>query len=286
MKYDTKALICSGVTFTAQEDEEKAACRRLIASLKRATEENLKAIENYRQQEVLRQFNDSLARAVEDNLAAIAALKAGFDSSQPRVPRGSSDGGEWTDTGGGRGVTSERIREALRTRTPGSFERIGAVASNSREIPIPEKTFKTGTAVESLHRNLSPKIYGDGLCATNVANALRASGIPLGRPETRWNEGATEPWARDYGQTLKDVQFSEIAKNDSSGKYPPPDYTPQKGDVVVIQPISGQNPAGHIAMYDGKQWVSDFRQNRDIWSNRHYEERGTSYKIYRHPNRR
>ena len=36
-------------------------------------------------------------------------------------------------------------------------------------------------------------------------------------------------------------------------------YAPQRGDVVVFAG-SDANPHGHIAIYDGGHWVSDFRQ--------------------------
>ena len=36
-------------------------------------------------------------------------------------------------------------------------------------------------------------------------------------------------------------------------------YIPQKGDIVVIE-NSKEHFWGHIAMYNGKQWVSDFKQ--------------------------
>jgi len=36
-------------------------------------------------------------------------------------------------------------------------------------------------------------------------------------------------------------------------------YVPQVGDVVVFDK-TGQHPYGHIEMYDGHQWVSDFMQ--------------------------
>ena len=36
-------------------------------------------------------------------------------------------------------------------------------------------------------------------------------------------------------------------------------YKPQKGDIVVIE-NSEEHFWGHIAMYNGKQWISDFKQ--------------------------
>jgi len=40
----------------------------------------------------------------------------------------------------------------------------------------------------------------------------------------------------------------------------PDSYNPQVGDVVVFDKTS-QHPFGHIEMYDGHQWVSDFMQH-------------------------
>jgi hypothetical protein len=39
----------------------------------------------------------------------------------------------------------------------------------------------------------------------------------------------------------------------------PESYTPQVGDTVVFDKTA-QHPSGHIEMYDGRQWVSDFMQ--------------------------
>jgi len=42
---------------------------------------------------------------------------------------------------------------------------------------------------------------------------------------------------------------------------PPDSYVPQVGDVVVFNKTD-QHPNGHIEMYDGQHWVSDFMQNK------------------------
>ena len=57
-------------------------------------------------------------------------------------------------------------------------------------------------------------------------------------------------------------------------------YQPQKGDVVVIQSYAGGDPNGHVAMYDGTTWISDFRQ-RDMWGGPGYREKMPPYVIYR-----
>ena len=54
------------------------------------------------------------------------------------------------------------------------------------------------------------------------------------------------------------MKISHVAKRTNT------EYVPKKGDVAVIQPYPGGDPNGHIAMYDGQSWVSDFKQ-RDVW---------------------
>ena len=54
--------------------------------------------------------------------------------------------------------------------------------------------------------------------------------------------------------------------------------TPQRGDISVV-PSNCKHPFGHIAVYNGKQWVSDFKQNH-ILPSKAYRANGT-YQIYR-----
>ena len=51
-----------------------------------------------------------------------------------------------------------------------------------------------------------------------------------------------------------------------------PETVPQKGDVVVFSAIKGHKH-GHICMYDGHQWISDFKQ-RSMYSANAYRNNG------------
>ena len=64
-----------------------------------------------------------------------------------------------------------------------------------------------------------------------------------------------------YG-ILSNIGFSQISKG-----------SPQKGDVYVENRTSS-HPHGHIAIYDGNNWVSDFIQKTDTV---HSSDRGTNY---------
>jgi RHS repeat-associated protein len=77
--------------------------------------------------------------------------------------------------------------------------------------------------------------------------------------------------AKNYGPTLINNEFTPI---------PSDNYTPQAGDTVVFQPYPGGNPSGHIEMFNGDRWVSDFNQNLFLPSAGY---RNSTYQIYRAP---
>lgn len=91
-------------------------------------------------------------------------------------------------------------------------------------------------------------------CALYVRRAISAGGCPtFGQP----------PSACDYDLFLPDLGFNEV---------PQDGYVPQKGDVVVFSAIKGHKH-GHICMYDGHQWISDFKQ-RSMYSANAYRNNG------------
>ena len=81
-----------------------------------------------------------------------------------------------------------------------------------------------------------------GYCARYVRKALQAAGY----------EFTPNPSAYQYATrgTLANAGFSKISN----------DMPPQVGDVVVYD-RSSRHPHGHIQIFDGTDWVSDFRQN-------------------------
>jgi hypothetical protein len=114
---------------------------------------------------------------------------------------------------------------------------------------------------DALNKNAHEKSKEE--CAAYVRRALKISGADTdGHPKQ----------AKNWGPTLERNGFVMLDKTN---------YTPQKGDVVVIQPYKGGNDAGHMAAYDGKQWISDFKQ-RDFWGGKEYRRIQHSHEIYRH----
>jgi len=81
-------------------------------------------------------------------------------------------------------------------------------------------------------------------CAMYCRLGMEAAGLNTGdRPESGD--------AGDYGPFLL-RHGAQTVPQDS--------YVPQVGDVVVFDKTD-QHPNGHIEMYDGRQWVSDFKQH-------------------------
>ncbi|WP_201558951.1 CHAP domain-containing protein [Psychrobacter sp. 72-O-c] len=81
-----------------------------------------------------------------------------------------------------------------------------------------------------------------GYCARYVRKALQSAGYDF----------TPNPSAYQYATrgTLDKAGFSKISN----------DMPTQVGDVIVYD-RSSKRPHGHIQIFDGKDWISDFRQN-------------------------
>ena len=95
-------------------------------------------------------------------------------------------------------------------------------------------------------------------CAWYVMKAIIAGGEPC---------PIAPAWA--YRYILPCIGFEEI---DTA------DWHKQVGDLVVFPAVKGHK-WGHIAMWNGTQWVSDFKQKNFIVSPGY---NGSHYRIYRH----
>lgn len=101
-------------------------------------------------------------------------------------------------------------------------------------------------------------------CARYVRKAIQAGGCPT------YIHPAS---AKDYDAFLPKLGFEEISITD---------YHPVKGDVIVIKPPQHAkgHEHGHIAMYNGEKWISDFKQ-RDMYGGNIYRKKGTKYRLFR-----
>lgn len=98
-----------------------------------------------------------------------------------------------------------------------------------------------------------------GLCAMYVRKAIIHGGLPV----YKWGDAWT------YKYLLPILGFEKVGDKDDL----------KVGDIVVFQPTRGRR-FGHIAMWNGRQWVSDFRQ-RSIVVHSDYRKEGSGYDIFR-----
>lgn len=117
-----------------------------------------------------------------------------------------------------------------------------------------------------LREHALKKLGGEGKCAEYVRKALQAGGANIPRPYP--------PAGKAFGPALLRLGFHEITVEN------PDTYHFLTGDVMVMQPHKGGKQYGHVAGYDGKNWISDFVQ-RDFWAGREYREQRPSYVVYR-----
>jgi hypothetical protein len=129
-------------------------------------------------------------------------------------------------------------------------------------------------AVQHLRAKAGPP-YGVGKCATFVREAIEAGGLTILR------DGSGS--AKDYGPRL--VRAGFVAQAGAGTPY-------QKGDVAVIDgftkgaaaEIKKDHTDGHMAMYDGAQWISDFKQpGTTPYPGSDYEKARPKVVIYRYP---
>lgn len=121
--------------------------------------------------------------------------------------------------------------------------------------------------------------FGKGECAKYVKLALIHGGASI--------ENSAIRSAKDYGPWLIENGFTPVpgAQAQKEGI----SYSilgQQKGDVVIIERLKKPNKPesihGHIALFDGKHWVSDFVQQRGFYPNEEYRDESTPFVLYRY----
>ena len=116
--------------------------------------------------------------------------------------------------------------------------------------------YNNDKVADYITKNAAPK--SRTMCAGYVIKAMWHGGCPIGLIP-----------AYAYNKTLPQMGFEEISVKG---------YKPKKGDISVV-PSNSTHPFGHIAVYNGKQWVSDFKQNH-ILPSRAYKANG-KFQIFR-----
>ncbi len=122
--------------------------------------------------------------------------------------------------------------------------------------------FNIENAIYTLNQNAL--LQSSGRCAKYIRLSLEAAGVNMnGHPYS----------AKDYDTFLKSKGFREISYLN---------YTPNRGDIVVMESFIGKKKHihGHIQMYNGIKWISDFRQ-KDFWPGGDYRNYKPNFTILR-----
>lgn len=137
--------------------------------------------------------------------------------------------------------------------------------------------WNNGASVNYINSHVEPNSIGK--CAAYVRRAVEAGGVTIRIPPPRIGNSAS---ACDYGPSFELVGFKPVYVHTGTG---PTDTAiisgQQTGDVVVIQPIAG-HPHGHIALFNGTNWVSDFVQLRGFYPGPQYRNVKPAYTLYRY----
>lgn len=129
-------------------------------------------------------------------------------------------------------------------------------------MPVDIKKFTTHLRT---HADSAPP--GHGRCGEFVRKALQAGGANF--------QGSNPRMGKECSPTLERLGFHQITVDD------PDTFNFMPGDMMVMEPYEkSANKAGHVAGYDGRNWISDFVQ-RDFWAGRQYREERPHYEVYR-----
>jgi GH24 family phage-related lysozyme (muramidase) len=124
-----------------------------------------------------------------------------------------------------------------------------------------KSNFDVDKAVAALNANAEPGSLGK--CAKYVRLAINAGGVATpGNPVSACN----------YNPYLEKFGFKKV----STTSY-------EKGDIAVFEAFQGDkkyHEHGHIQMWNGTQWVSDFKQ-RDYWAGPDYRKHKPGSVVYR-----
>lgn len=202
--------------------------------------------------------------------------------AHPKAQGGASASGTQATSSGAQAGAAGEMTASESTATPATGSNASSPAESAsdtrasepaRPEPEPEpkkkepedkprkRAIDVDKAVATLNENAEDA--SQGKCAKYVREAIEAGGTKVpNRPL----------YAKDYGPRLVQMGFEEVS---AAG------YVPQKGDVVVFDPPAGQ-VAGHIEMWSGSRWVSDFRQRTDdVYPGPAYRKEKTAHAIYR-----
>ena len=148
-----------------------------------------------------------------------------------------------------RSQSGKNSKKNTESKSVQAFPKKNIIASNGQRIDINKFTnFLQGISSYSSSQK----------CAKSIRLALESAGA-------RFQSHPVA--AADWGNTLMKIGYRQIN---------PKFDAPKEGDIYIID-RTGKHVYGHIAGFNGTQWVSDFKQKSyDV-----YNEKGLTYKYYR-----
>ena len=156
-------------------------------------------------------------------------------------------------------IYDELVRESEQLPAKGS-DREDKVPDPVARKPIGSYDIEKAVA----HVNANAYEASQGKCATFVRQAIQAGGGVISLPYPFYG--------KDYGPPLIELGFAKIDTEN---------FIPMKGDLAVFQPPTDKKE-GHIQMFNGELWVSDFFQRGpDIYPGKKYRSEKVSYEIFR-----
>lgn len=154
-------------------------------------------------------------------------------------------------------AASQKKVKAVRAGAPRSAKAVSpGVNATGRAIDVQK-------ALAHLDAHAGKK--SSGRCARFVNDAIVAGGA----------RGYGRGHAWQTGGSMAAAGFSQVA---SQEEYRAGAYQPQAGDTVVFDRVPGHE-WGHVAMYTGTQWVSDYKQGNTPFAAKAYQQ-GT-FRFYR-----
>ncbi len=127
---------------------------------------------------------------------------------------------------------------------PGGANAIGSggTTTGAPSATTPNGGSRMNIAAAVRHLDSAALSGPSGQCGVWIRRAIAAGGL------SAFNSGVGNAW--QMGTALRSAGFQPISATN---------YSPRAGDVVVFQPVPGHSN-GHIEMWDGTQWVSDWKQ--------------------------
>lgn len=218
--------------WASDKTEEYHQRQRMEQIQKDFTADGKSAEEEYRQRQI----------------ASTAAAAAGSAGVAAAASMGGSNWAHRWSTQGNTGMNSQAATEAISARADsGSAVNPVAVAAAGAAVGAAAATGRTHSskaAAAAAYASKHANARSTGYCARFVANALQAAGYKFTR------QGSAYLYAS--AGILEGMGFTQI----------PNGSQPMVGDVMVIDRFPG-NRHGHIQIYDGQNWISDFRQRSD-----------------------